>query len=560
MIEQAVQETEGVGKEEVASVNQIILAMVKTSKALRIYLPNNPVLIGFISELETKMTLHLARYGELGLDVEPFVLRYQGEQVYENREPKESMASRLHADGIRTLFFDQGVEAAELVAFLGIVGFEHPTSDDDVVTQLWERNLQHIGYLTEDDFSDAYLMAERAERVQQKESLDRIRQALADQPPPPPRVIPKHLLMLTGEEEQWLRAALDLEGRCNGLEDVIRILAAILGEVHDPELFADFSGILGHLTVNLFLAGDLGHALKVARFLDRLQKLPTTPPEQRQHLAAALAGILSDSTVEVLKVALDSADANIQYAELKELLQILGIPSLGAICELLGRVEKLKVRKLIVEVLVELGRADPAVFADFLNDPRWYLVRNLVLVLSLIGTPAALKMILGLISHKEQRIRREVLGFLERTGDAKAKPYILKYLRDDSSALRIKALQVLARERLPFALKPILALAGADDFQGRPFEEKKEIYLALGELGQERVMPMFRELLMKRYWFQKGNEKETVQLAVAGLARINSSSVLKALEEARSQKKGGEVRAILDQAIAVRAARAKQPE
>ncbi|WP_224984301.1 HEAT repeat domain-containing protein [Geomonas agri] len=548
-MQQGVEQQE-VGKEELASVTQIILAMIKTSKALRIYLPNNPVLIGFIADLGTRMTLHLARYGELTLDVEPFTLRYQGAQVYENKDPKESMASRLHADGIRTMFFDQGVEPAEIVAFLGVVGFERPSSDDDVVTQLWERNLQHIGYLTEDDFSDPYLLREAGDADQQQEALDRIREALVHQPPPAPRMIPKHLLMLTAEEEAWLRKAVDVEGRCNGLDDVIGILAGIVSEVQELELFADFTAILGNLTVNLVLAGDISHALKLARFLDRLQKLPTTEPEQRQLLAAALAAVLSDATVEVLRVALDSAEASIDYVQLKELLLILGIPSLRAICELLGRVEKLKVRKLIVEVLVELGQEKPAVFEPFLSDPRWYLVRNVVLILSLIGTPAALKMILGLITHREPRIRREVLGFLERTSDAKAKTYLLKYLRDESSPLRIKALQVLTRERLPFALKPIMALAGADDFQERPPEEKKEIFLALGELGRESVLPMLREQLLKRYWFQKGNEKESVQLAVLALGRIRNKAALELLEEARGQKKGGEVRSMLDQAIA----------
>ncbi|WP_236019058.1 HEAT repeat domain-containing protein [Geomonas propionica] len=553
-MEQAVEQSD-VGKKELASVTQIVLGMIKTSKALRIYLPNNPVLIGFISDLGTRMTVHLARYGELTLDVEQFVLRYQGAQVYENKDPKESMASRLHADGIRTVFFDQGVAPAEIVAFLGVVGFERPSGDDDVVTQLWERNLQHIGYLTEDDFSDPYLLREAEDANQQRDALERIRQALTEQPPPAPRMIPKHLLMLTADEEEWLRKAVDLEGRCNGLDDVIRILATILGEVQEPELFADFAAILGNLAVNLVLAGDIAHAVKLARFLDRLQKLPITAPEQRQQLAEVLAAILSTSTVEVLKVALDGNEAAIEYGQLKELLLILGIPSLGSICELLGRVEKLKVRKLIVEVLVELGRGDPAVFQPFLSDPRWYLVRNVVLILSQIGTPAALKMILGLITHREPRIRREVLGFLERTSDAKAKTYILKFLRDESSPLRIKALQVLTRERLPFALKPIVALAGADDFQERPFEEKREIFLALGELGQESVLPLLREQLMKRYWFQKGNEKESVQLAALGLGRIRSRSALQLLEEARGQKKGSEIRSILDQAIASYVAR-----
>ena len=542
------QQDQAVGQEEVASAVQIVLAMVKTIKALRLYLPNNPVLIGFIAELENRMTVHLARYGELSLDVEQFALRCRDALVYENREPRESMASRLYLDGIRTLFFDRGVQSGELVALLGIVGFDRPGTDDDIVTRLWERNLQHIGYLTEDDYRDAANATETGAPGAQREALARIRLDLAGQPPAAPRMIPKHELMLNAQEQQWLRDQLEVEGRCNGVHDVTAILAATVEEVRDPELFGDFVALSGAIVPNLLLAGDVGHALKMVLFLDRLQRYPGTAPERQRIISDALGGVLCDATLESLRVALDGCGSAMLSADVKELLTILGRAALRPVCELLGRVEKLKVRKMLVEVLVDLGRPDPGVFRPFLGDPRWYLVRNVVLILSLIGTPQALEIILGLIAHREPRVRREVLRFLERTGDAKAKTYLIRYLRDDSSALRVKALQVLARERLSFALKPILAMAGAEEFHGRPFTEKKEVYKALGELGQERVIPMLRELLVKRFWFQKTSEKEAVELAVTGLERIRSAAVLPVLEEARDHKRG-EVRGILERAV-----------
>ena len=558
MINQAGHESGAVSKEELASANQIMIAIVKTSKALRIYLPNNPVLIGFVEDLAVKMSVHLVGYGEFNLNVEPFALSYKGVDIYENEDPKESIACRLHADGIRTLVFERGVETAELMALLGIIGFERATGDDDVVTQLWERSLPHIGYLLEEDYVEAALEPGPADTGSQQEAISRVYQALSQDPPPPPKMVPKHLLMLTAEEEKWLRTARQVEARRNSLDDVISILSAVLAGTKDAGIFRDFLDIVANLTVNMFLAGEIGHALRLVRFLDQLLKLGSTSPEQRRLLTTAISGILSDSTVQVLQEALDSGDT-VSHEELKELLHIFGLPSLGAICELLGRVEKLKMRKIIIEVLVELGRDNPAVFAPHLNDPRWYLVRNVVLVLSLLGTPVALELIVGLISHKEARIRREVLGFLERSNDAKAKSYIVKYLRDDSGTLRIKALQILAREKLPFALKPILALAATDEFANRELAEKRAVYEALGELGSEELLPMFRDMLLRKYWFQKGTEKEATALAVAGLTKMRSDVALRLLEEARSQRKSAEARGVLDQAIsAMTAARGRK--
>jgi HEAT repeat protein len=290
----------------------------------------------------------------------------------------------------------------------------------------------------------------------------------------------------------------------------------------------------------------------LVRFLDRLRDRDGLSREQRQQVRETMDGILTEQSVQMLQEAIDAGEA-VSYDELRELLQTLGLPALGAICELLGRVEKLKMRKLIVEVLVELGKDRPEVFEPFLSDPRWYLVRNVVLVLSLLDTPKSLQMIVRLISHKEQRIRREVLGFLERSTDPKAKQYLLKYLRDDSSALRIKALQSLARERLPFALKPILALTAGEEFKGRDLAEKRAVYEAIGELGADEELLLFRDMLLKKRWFQKGATREAVICAVAGLIKMGTPQARELLEQGRAFR-NPELREIVEQALALLAA------
>jgi HEAT repeat protein len=541
-------ESESPSREELASAHDVILAMVRAAKGLRMYLPNNPVLIKFIDDLSARMLLHISRFGDFRLQVDRFALRYQGADVYLNQDPKESIAFRLYADGVRALLFAHGVEPQELVTFLDIIGFERPNQqDDDIVTQLWEKNLPHVNYLLQEDFVEVGWIEEQPSEDSQQEALSRISAFIAQNSPLPPRVVSKHLLMLTGAEASWLRQAKQAETQRNPLNDVIDILSAILAGAKDPALFDEFLEIMTKLTIDMFLVGEIGQALRLVRFLNQLTNEESLAPDQRQKVTALLTGMLSDQTVRVLQETLDAGDS-VSHEELRDLLQIFGIPSLRAICELLGRVEKLKMRKVIIEVLVELGSNDPKVFAPFLADPRWYLVRNVVLVLSLLGSPEALEIIVGLITHKEARIRKEVLGFLERSPDPKAKAYILKYFRDESSALRIKALQILAREKQLFALKPALALTTADDFRTKELAEKKAIYETIGELGSESSIPLFREMLLKKSWFQKTVDKESAICAVAGLLKMKSSAALQLLEEARKQK-NLEVREIINQAI-----------
>ncbi|GFO56542.1 hypothetical protein GMSM_35490 [Geomonas sp. Red276] len=536
-------------QKEVASAQEVIQAMVKAAKGIRIYLPNNPVLIRFMHDLNARMTKHLSQFGDFRLEIEPFVMRYRCQVVYDNADPKESLAFRIHSDGIRLLSFASGLEERELQTFLSIVAFEQTTqADDDIVTQLWERNLPHIGYLLEEDLVEMAIEGGALPEGPQQGAISRALAYLRQEPVPPPRPIPKTFLALTRDDAAWLRKARQLEVTREPLEDVFTILFAVLGANRDPEIFGDFLSISGKLLGNLFLGAEIGRALKMIRFLDHLAGDPKLPPPLADQVRAVIDGVLSDTTVAALQEAIDAADSTVGYDEVRDLLMMLGVPSLGGICDLLGRVEKLKIRKLIVEVLVELGRARPEVFAPYLSDPRWYLVRNLVLVLSLVGTPKALAMIVGLISSKEPRIRREVLGFLERSPDPKAKHYLLKYLRDDSTALRIRALQIMARERLTFALKPAIALTQSDDFKLRPLDEKKAVYGLIGELGNDSLLPIFREMLLKKRWFQKAAQRENALLAVAGLRKMRSPGALELLEEGKHSR-DPEVRELIAEAL-----------
>src|SRR5690242_7409450 len=84
-----------VPKEELFSATEVMQAMMKTSKGFRMYLPNNPLLGRFVEELLAKLGNHLATFGDYQLDIDQFELKYRGKPVYENRDPKESVAFKM---------------------------------------------------------------------------------------------------------------------------------------------------------------------------------------------------------------------------------------------------------------------------------------------------------------------------------------------------------------------------------------------------------------------------------------------------------------------------------
>ena len=536
-----------VGKEEFASAVEVLQAMLKTSKGFKMYMSNNPLLARFVEELTAKTSALLARYGEYRLDVEQFDLSYKGNSIYNNRDPKESLAFKMYSDGIRSIIFSEGVEERELCDFLEIVGKDRPTDlDDDIVTLLWMKDLPNISYvLAEDSLSLDALEGGTAAPASQKEGIASVYQA----PPPDsaPLLVPQQILTLTDADAAWLKNAREVDEKRSPLDEVINILSAILLAEKDPAEFSEFVDIVGNLTGNLIHSGDLRHALTLSRFMRELKKNEAMPAANRERAARVMEGRFTEGLVKALKESVDTTDA-ITPEEFKELLFYFGVSAIVPMCELLGLVEKMKMRKAILDVLSEIGRDTPDAFFRFLSDKRWYLVRNMVYVLARIQNPKALEPVAKLIGHQEPRVRREVLQCLERMADPKAKTAIMRFLQDESSAVRIRAMQVLAGCHVAAALKPIAAMAEGKDFETREAAEKKAIFEAMGELGADHVVPLFRSILMKRYWFNKEKEKESVICAVAGLRKVKTDAAVRALEDA-SKVKGEETRRIVDEAL-----------
>ena len=540
---------EETSKAEIALATDIMLAMVKTSKGIKMYQANNPLLVRFAQEMTEKMSSLLNLYNEYKLDVDRFELRYKGHAVYKNSDTNESMAFRMYSDGIRSIVFYEGIEEWELKDFLEIVSTNLSGEvDDDIVTRMWDKGLPHCSYILEDDFQEI------------DQQLDEQLTGAAAKGKIPPscladplscatqlQEIPDRFYTLTAEETTSLQTLLKSEEAIRPIDETARILAAILSGGVETELFSAFLEIYLKLTRNLFIAAEQEFSLKLFTYLYRRSTTKEPDAERRRLVLNALGRLWTNEALKGLCKIIDTSDA-ISTDELKTLSIMIGQTSPSTICELLGLVETMKMRKVLIETMSEIIGEKPQVLLPYLSDSRWYLVRNMVLILTQLKNSVLLDQVAALITHRDQRVRKEVLKYLITVPEPRAKPLILKFLRDGSPALRIMALQMLGRARLIFALQPITAFIDSGEFEGMSISEKKAVYEAIGELGGEKMLPLFKSMLAKRYLFQKAKEKDAVICAVAGLQKIPGEETLKLLEEAY-RSKSPESRELIKNAI-----------
>jgi HEAT repeat protein len=553
-------------REEAVSATELMQYLMRVAKSFRMYLPNNPQLQTFVDALNSKLTQHLSRYEELRLDVNHAELTVKGKTVYTNNDPKDSLAFRFYSNGMSALIFSDGIEPRELHEFIEIIS-STPSGDDDddIVTLLWTRDLPHIRYLLVEDQTPTEPGMIGAElNISQKETISRIysdlaiiRQGdnldatqLAKVSPaisPAQEDVPAGIFLFSTDEVRQLKHVREQDASRNPLQDAITILSAILYTEQSGTLFAEFAEISVKLVARLIHIGDIDQAIRLGKFLRKLSESDSFPAHHREIMITARKHSVSKEIIADLANLIDKT-SQVTPEILSEIILIFGKTSVEAWCELLAIVQNMKLRKVILQTLSEIGKESPQDFIPFLRDSRWYLVRNVVLILRTIEDRTTLESVISLISHDDKRVRREVLLYLAALSEPRAKIAMTRFLQDESSQLRIHALQVISGAKFKGAMKQIKQMAEARDFEERELEEKRTIYETLGELGGDEILPLFRELLMKKSWFNRAKDKEAMVCALAGVKKVRTPAAVKVLEDAAASR-NDEVKKVILQAI-----------
>lgn len=525
--------------------------LVKASKAFRIYLPNNPIHQQFFNKFKDTINSFFHDYGTMRIDVSQFGFVYSEKTIYENKDPKDSLPFKLFSDGITSIIFNIGIDNGEIEDFIDVLGSDLSENvDEDLVTRLWVRSFSNIHYLLSDTEieADSEEIVAEALSVSEKEAegLKHLYSNLPDSANFSGITFPQAFLSLSDEDKKCLQRGRDIEKGKKHIVEVINILTVILTSEKDPVIFGDFVQITANLIKSVLHSGEVKTALWLIEFLRKLSENKTLSPEKLNALTTGISGILDDEFAEQLAKIVN--EGKLKPEEFKGLIVFLGSDAVPAICQILASVEKKGFRKIIIDLLVDLGRENIEAFLPCLKDKRWYLLRNIIHILRRIGKPPYLGPVVRLASHSDSRVRRELANYLNEIPDGKGRRDLLKFLDDSNKNNRIHALRLIASSRQKAALKILLESIKKADFEEKDISEKLAFYEAIGSLGSQDVVPMLKDMLLKKHWFGKGKEREHALCAVAGLKKVRSAEVMTILYDAYSAKTG-EVRDIISAAV-----------
>ena len=116
----------------------------------------------------------------------------------------------------------------------------------------------------------------------------------------------------------------------------------------------------------------------------------------------------------------------------------------------LGDAGSISGRRRISSLLVDLGQQSLPAIVDFLGDDRWFLVRNLVMILGKIGDRSVISHLTSLLSHDHFRVQREIVSSLSMIGGDEVVPPIRRILLNRSKKIEpsLQTAAAMALKRL----------------------------------------------------------------------------------------------------------------
>lgn len=194
-------------------------------------------------------------------------------------------------------------------------------------------------------------------------------------------------------------------------------------------------------------------------------------------------------------------------------------------------------RKVLGAALIRLGATAAPVLIGYLKDPRWFVVRNVMVILGEIRDQQTTTHIVPLLNHEDVRVRRETLRALTKIGGRGAESTLIRILENDDGEMRRQAILSLGALKSTLALPALTELASRKDNKVVSQEERKEAIVALGQIGSGEALPCLGGILKRRrFWFGDTDEdlREAAATALGKICDKHALPLLRAAVEDRS--------------------------
>jgi len=526
-----------VSEKELEIVIDILRTLSKTVKTFNVYPKDNPIYQKFAAEIFGKFNTFFELSDELPLHIEQYSLLYKGNKVFYSEERTDSIPLLLFADGLRQIVFHKDISPEEITDFIDILRFAPKSAtsdDDDIVTLLWEKNIRNMGYTAVEDTVDDRLAIEES-HLQEPAVREDIQSPEAGGPHYPgpaasffssqPGIEP-----LTDTDIEAISGELSSLEEAPLLSSAVELFYELLSVEKDSEAFPEIMQALGKILEIRMKKEGIGDALRI---LGRLKDISAVyqDPVRTGLIKNVFLKAGNPENISLLFRGSAKSDDITQY------LLFLDVDSIPHLVSVLAELQDRKQRRLLCEILAGIVRKNIDALSGALQDNRWYLVRNIAMILGMTKEAAAVKHLEGILKHSEPRVRREAVKALAGIDSGDTKKLFLTAMDDEDLTIRISGLRSLRRFKDSELFRILSARASREKLKKISFEEKKELLETLAALDGKSAFSLLSELFRKKRFIETDEMVEIRVSASYGLGVVGTPEAVALLQEGAASKR-----------------------
>ena len=520
--------------EEIKAARDVIQAILKAKKVLRMYPSNNPVYIKTLEDSYNKFKEIFYYNNELHLKIKQHEIYCGAEQLYSNPEKEDNLALFFFKDGIREITFKNGLTNDEIEAFLKVItlDFDNEVIDDDIVTLFWEKDFQNILYVVDETFlaeEDDYESSTVKEVLEEPNEPDNLMKAYEDAFNDSEIVKVASIVPLTDKDLQDLLN----EFKKDEDEKIGKLVNILFEMMYLAETRQDFDDVSEFLKNAIAYAVSHGYIQLVTDALSRLEALlenKNVSDEIKQYIRKIMLFAGSEPVILHLAELLDSSQ-DIDEKSFDGFVKFLDKNAIEPFLKVLGELKSIHARKIVIDSLTYLGPKDLTALASGLSDTRWYVVRNIIYILRKIADKRAVDFLLKTVKHGDIRVKKEVFRALGELGGSGVIIALRDSLDDQEVQVRVAALKALGSVGSEAAKRIILDKIKEKYFKDKEFDEKKDYFEVLSRWKDKEVFDFLVGLIKKKAFFGSTKNDENRACAAYCLGLLGNKEALAILNK-----------------------------
>ena len=255
-------------------------------------------------------------------------------------------------------------------------------------------------------------------------------------------------------------------------------------------------GRLREIFVRALQASRFAQAIAMIRAIRELAADPSQA-ERRQALDEFVEHLADARTLAAL-VAASRQPGGPPFVQVQSLVLALGASAAHGLLEALAA-EPDRVRRLrLIELAASLGPAIVPETRRLLADSRWYVVRNMVLLLRRVHDKTAMSEILGCADHPDLRVRLEAIRALFAFDTTVPRDLLARTIHHPDPRLAEAAVLLSGQHGITQATDLLVDILLRWDFLGRRRSLRLKALRALADLADPAVLPRLDRFFRER--------------------------------------------------------------